>query len=1031
VLGIAKDLQNFTNVLYLEDQFCIVELTQRHEKIFLCFMYLSPSSSMSFQEIFERLDWDSNHCVLIGDMNARVGKYQTSSITDDNSSISYSRESKDTVVNSRGKRLISYLTNSFLKILNGSCKSDTEGEFTFNNKNGSSVIDICLATRIISQFLDLEVLKSLESSHFPILVSLGEADYPINLDIPKVLWSPEITQNFQSSLSNHLLKTNETNIPLLQFNSSIISAAKTCGMISYRKIGGIRTNNYPQWFDSKCISYKKNANRQLRLFRASNEENRIEAKGRYLDARRSYCNLKKAKQTLHRNRLELQLSNAYNCSEFYKALKYFNARNVDTNFKEDVTPTQFQSFYSKLFSQEDKGLYVPSNHCTVDDYLDADFSFCELNFAISKLATKKAPGPDSIINELWRALDTYQRLILLDSINDMWRTSRIPDQLTQVVISPIFKKGDRKEASNYRPICLVNTSLKLITMLMANRLSDWCETNNKISNYQAAYRKGFGCETHVFTLNAILQSKVNTKNGRAFALFIDLSKAFDSVVHSRLWERLHNVGISSKFISFVKAMYANVKAKTRTSYGESEYFPLQKGVLQGESLSPKLFTIFMDEIVEILYKTDIPTLKTASEDIHLLLYADDIVLLASNALDMQRKIDVLVDFFNRNNLSVNLAKTKCVVFRRKKSKRSSIPVLMWGNEVIEVVDKYTYLGVTFHWNLNFSNTVDGFLCKARVAEKHLFDIFRRSKMKTFDSRIKLFDSLVRSVLLYCSPIWGLNHIESLVVFQNKFLRRLFNLPNKTPAWFLRLELNVKSLEIYVIKSALQFWKRIVSSNNVLLINSYKVLIENACKTYTKNNWYKSLRNVLKKWGWESLLEQVPEEGDLAELTMLTIEINKCIRDITNQSVSNDIVRMKNSTSMCHYQKIKTHCFRENYLNFNCNFGMVKNIIQLRANLAQISGPNKVVRLGFLNWFYDGSKDPLCKCCNLKKVENMFHVMFECPRYSLFRNKYLEGLLLPTSEENYAVFFQNITLCLAKSLSYYLKYMIILRNMVIE
>jgi hypothetical protein len=107
------------------------------------------------------------------------------------------------------------------------------------------------------------------------------------------------------------------------------------------------------------------------------------------------------------------------------------------------------------------------------------------------------------------------------------------------------------------------------------------------------------------------------------------------------------------------------------------------------------------------------------------------------------------------------------------------------------------------------------------------------------------------------------------------------------------------------------------------------------------------------------------------------------------------------------------------------------MIQLRANLSQVSGANKVVKLSFLQWFYNGNIDPLCKCCNLKKVEIMYHVMFECPRYALFRNKYLEGLIFPTSEEDYGDFIKNVILCIAESLSLYLKYMITLRNLVTE
>jgi hypothetical protein len=1032
LLGISKDLENRASVLIMEDEYCIIEVTQNFEKILMCFVYLSPSCMVTLFEIFERLDLDNNHCIVIGDMNARIGNYQSPSIMEDNISISNTRNSKDKVVNSRGRMLKNYLTSSFLKIMNGSTLSDPDGEFTFTNRNGSSVIDICLSTMIVSQYLDLEVLSSHESSHLPLLVSLNKETDPIYHNVPKIIWEPERSDSFRTHLKSYINVSQESPITLSMFNSSILCAAESSGLLKTRKIGGIRTNNYPQWFDQKCLASKKDVNLRLRNFRNSCDVNRYEAKHRYLDAKRSYNNLKKAKQTLHRNRIHQQLSNSRSCSEFYKALKCFNARNLDLSMKEHVKPAQFRDYYSELFRHEETVTTHYNTHigtkkeCSLDD----EFSFSELNMAIKKLALKKAPGPDSVINEIWHALDTNQRLLLLDTINDMWRNCDVPSQLTEVLITPIFKKGDRKEACNYRPICLVNTSLKLITMLMANRLSEWCEENDKISPYQAAYRKGFGCESQVFALNAILQTKINTKNGRVFALFVDISKAFDSVVHSKLWIRLKNIGISPRFIAFIQAIYSNVNAKVRTVHGESDGFKLEKGVLQGESLSPKLFTIFMEQIVEILYQSDIPTLKVAAEDIHLLLYADDIVILASNAIDLQKKIGVLKEFFDQNNLSVNLGKTKCVVFRRKKSKRSSIPTLFWGENEVEVVDKYTYLGVTFYWNLDFGKTAEEFLLKAKVAEKHLFDIFRRSKMSTFDSRIKLFESLVRSVLMYCCPVWGLKCMKKLVIFQNKFLRRMFCLPNKTPAWFLRLELSVSSLEVYLIKSTLHFWRRIVCSNSIFLKNCYKSLVDNSSKSYSKTNWYKSLQEVLTEWDSEHIVNAIPDEGDLIEVNRLSMNINNCISRIENESISRDIIRMQNSSSMSHYCKIKTHCVREKYVNFNCNWNVTIHMMQLRANLSQVSGSKHIIKLNELSWFYNKNRDPNCKCCNQNQIENLYHVLFVCPRYDLIRHKYLKGVVLPNSEDDYASFVKDIDLSYACSVSSYLRFMIITRNIIL-
>jgi hypothetical protein len=93
-----------------------------------------------------------------------------------------------------------------------------------------------------------------------------------------------------------------------------------------------------------------------------------------------------------------------------------------------------------------------------------------------------------------------------------------------------------------------------------------------------------------------------------YTLFIDLTKAFDIINHKKLWEKLYTVGLSTHFISMIQIIYKNARAEIRTSFGGSEYFPIRKGVLQGECISAKPFTIFMDDLLKAL-QDDMHTLS--------------------------------------------------------------------------------------------------------------------------------------------------------------------------------------------------------------------------------------------------------------------------------------------------------------------------------------------------------------------------------------------------------------------------------------
>jgi hypothetical protein len=128
--------------------------------------------------------------------------------------------------------------------------------------------------------------------------------------------------------------------------------------------------------------------------------------------------------------------------------------------------------------------------------------------------------------------------------------------------------------------------LVLNVVYPSNRLNQWCDENN-ISVYQAAYCKRYGCEDHIFFLNAALQTNVSKKR-KVFALFTDLSEAYDSIRHHKLWSKLYDIGLSSKFILNIQYIHQNAKAKVRTAFRHSNFFSLIISVFQGEALNLKL-----------------------------------------------------------------------------------------------------------------------------------------------------------------------------------------------------------------------------------------------------------------------------------------------------------------------------------------------------------------------------------------------------------------------------------------------------------
>ena len=157
----------------------------------------------------------------------------------------------------------------------------------------------------------------------------------------------------------------------------------------------------------------------------------------------------------------------------------------------------------------------------------------------------------------------------LDQLNAILNSGYFPNQWSEGIIFPLYKKNDPSDEQNYRGITLVSCFSKIFTGILNNRISNWAESNNILSDSQFGFRKGRSTTDAVFVLNAIIQKILNEK-GRLFCAFVDLKRAFDSVYLNGLWFKLHNIGINAKMLRIIKDMYNKVKTCVRgcTSYSD-------------------------------------------------------------------------------------------------------------------------------------------------------------------------------------------------------------------------------------------------------------------------------------------------------------------------------------------------------------------------------------------------------------------------------------------------------------------------------
>ncbi len=196
------------------------------------------------------------------------------------------------------------------------------------------------------------------------------------------------------------------------------------------------------------------------------------------------------------------------------------------------------------------------------------------------------------------------------------------------------------------------------------------------------------------------------------------------------------------------------------------------GVKQGCPASPLLFSLYLNELEKLLEEAatdiDCPRLTLA-----ILLFADDIALFSYSASGLQKQLDILSSFCAKRGLTVNVKKTKILVFEPRKS---SIPSFFFNGDIIEQVDEFKYLGVMMHCTKGLSPAIE-YLCKA--AKRAMFGLQRRCQhLKIYDPvlKCKLFDTLVKPILCYCCEVWSVlgtkTALEGMERIQLGFLKIL-------------------------------------------------------------------------------------------------------------------------------------------------------------------------------------------------------------------------------------------------------------------
>ena len=480
--------------------------------------------------------------------------------------------------------------------------------------------------------------------------------------------------------------------------------------------------------------------------------------------------------------------------------------NMTSNTKEIVEG--FNNFFTNIAgqicdniptSQRDYTTYL-KNSCPKSFYLHPITEEDLIN-TTRKLKPKTSSGQDNISTKLLKETITEIATPLTHIFNTTFTTGIIPDSQKIAKILPIHKAGNKIKLNNYRPISLLPSHSKLLEKMVCTQLLSFLEKNNVLYEHQYGFRRNRSTIQPIIKLlrDIAEENDMKTKNITT-AVFLDLSKAFDTLSHDKLLKKLHHCGIRGLSNDWFRNYLQNRKQYVSLEGTNSNLSAIQLGVPQGSILGPILFLIYINDIQH-------------ATTLNLLSYADDTTVYTSGATlrsiipKLNEELGNLNQWFMANKLSLNINKTNYMIFTPGHLQHDgNTQIMINGHELTQAgknrqLTSVKFLGLYIDENLTWRHHID------KIQTKLNSSIYAINSMKNFLPHYALrtlYQTLVESHLTYGIQLWGnSSHCDKLFKTQKRALRYIYKKPriSHTDPLFKKSKI-MKLPDIYHVHTAL-------------------------------------------------------------------------------------------------------------------------------------------------------------------------------------------------------------------------------------
>ena len=742
-----------------------IEINQKHGKnIIVGVVYKAPNSdSSTFNELLEtcvtNLAKESKLCYLVGDFNYDLLKYSSHPATGDFLSIMYENCFRPLITRPTRLTQSSYtcIDNIFTNVID---KPVTPGILFSDITDHLPIFHITKSyytqDRHCSKTSFARTSKKVNINN--LLRELHSSDWSCieNCEDPNTAYEVFINE-FISKCDQHTVERNVQSMgkkytPRKPWITKGIMSSVVQKQKLYRKHIAIPSKRNE-------LLYKQYRNRLNRIIRARKKEyftcllernkSDICKTWKVINEILGKQNSSKLPQFILKGHRKIEgdkmIANAFN--------SYFASIGSATSKKVDKSAKHFSNY---LGSQTNKSLF----------FIPTDEN--EIIKVVKQLKNTSSVGHDDIsvtfIKKIIYAIAKPLSIIFNISLS----TGVVPDTLKIAKVIPIHKKGDEHTLENYRPISLLPAFSKILERIIYNRLYDHLLQNKILAKEQFGFRPFYSTELALLhTLERILTSLDNKET--VIALFIDLSKAFDSLDHSILLYKLEHYGVRGVPLNWFRNYLTDRKQFTCVNGVNSSTLPLTCGVPQGSILGPLLFLIYANDIIN------------TSNVLRFILYADDTNILFShknvNTLYsiMNAELIQVCDWFRANKLQMNGSKTKYMVFRSYRNTQQVLSLyshaqIKIDNQVIDRVDSTNFLGVIIDDKLTWTKHINS------IHGKISMSVGVMRKLRSFlpvSTLFTLYNALILPHLDYCSLVWSgtsLANLHRLYVLQKKAIR---------------------------------------------------------------------------------------------------------------------------------------------------------------------------------------------------------------------------------------------------------------------